>query len=99
MSSSLNALIDKAHQQLSELDHTLHQLDSTDPPSSTSKDISPISATFAVINSNLRECSDLAKREPNSDRRDQYQDRIKEMRKQYDALKVNSVINILPTLL
>lgn len=87
MSSSLNVLLDKAHQQLSELDYALHQLDSTDPSSPKGGDLPSISATFAVVSVNLRECTDLARREPNLDRREQYQDRIKEMQKQYDALK------------
>lgn len=94
MSSSLNALINKAQQQLSELEYTLHQLEFTDYSLTRDSDVSPISAAFAVINTNLRECTDLAKREPNPDRRDQYQDKIKEMRRQYDKLKVHLNTNI-----
>ena len=86
-SSSLNVLIDKVQQQLSELDDAIHQLASTPSHLNKGTDLSPITATFAVITTNLSECSDLARREPNADQRYQYQNRIREMRRQYDDIK------------
>lgn len=79
---SLNALLDKA---AAKIDALRAQLTS---PSSSSADLTAISANFAVLNASLRDAADLAKRELVPDLRDRYQERVRGMRRQYDDLKV-----------